>query len=123
VFLSLHPLKSLFWTELFMSKEPISKIYLIIDWIGHNKHQKRQKQHPPPKKSPTNSTTIIDNKIILIVLKEQKFKVYKIEKLKDGVQVAITNGDNEKIALLSKEGKVMVLGLEECEKVLLGLRR
>jgi len=58
-----------------------------------------------------------------IVLQEQKFNVHKIEKLKDGVQVAITNSDNGKIALLSKEGKAMVLGLEACEQVLLGLRR
>jgi len=58
-----------------------------------------------------------------IVLQEKKFKVYKIEKFKEGVQVAIKSSDNQKIAMLSKEGKAMVLGLEECEKVLLGIRR
>ena len=58
-----------------------------------------------------------------IVIQEQIFKVHKIEKFKDGVQVAIKSSDNQKIAMLSKEGKAMVLGLEECEKVLLGIRR
>ena len=58
-----------------------------------------------------------------IVIQEKKFNVHKIEKFKDGVQVAITNKDNEKIAMLSKDGKAMVFGLEECEKVLLGIRR
>jgi len=58
-----------------------------------------------------------------IVIQEHNFKVHKIEKYKDSVQIAITNRDNSKIAMLSKEGKPMVFGLEECEKVLLGLRR
>ncbi|CAA6827060.1 MAG: Unknown protein [uncultured Sulfurovum sp.] len=58
-----------------------------------------------------------------IVLKENKFKVHKIEKLKDGVQVLIQSSDTNKISVLSKHGKVIVFGLEECEKVLLGLRR
>ena len=58
-----------------------------------------------------------------IVIQEQIFKVHKIEKFKDGVQVAIKSSDNQKIAMLSKEGKAIVFGLEECEKVLLGIRR
>jgi hypothetical protein len=57
-----------------------------------------------------------------IVLKESQFKVHKIEKLKEGVQVLIKSSDN-KISVLSKHGKAIVFGLEECEKVLLGLRR
>ena len=57
-----------------------------------------------------------------IVLKESQFKVHKIEKLKEGVQVIIKSSDN-KISVLSKHGKAIVFGLEECEKVLLGLRR
>lgn len=57
-----------------------------------------------------------------IVLKETKFKVHQIENLNDGVQVAIKSSDN-KISVLSREGKAIVFGLEECEKVLLGLRR
>lgn len=58
-----------------------------------------------------------------IVLKEKKFKVYKIEKFKDGVQVLIQSSDTNKISVLSKHAKAIVFGLEECEKVLLGLRR
>jgi len=57
-----------------------------------------------------------------IVIQKQKFEVHKIEKFKDGVQIAIKSSDSEKIAMLSKEGKPIVFGLEECEKVLLGLR-
>ena len=57
-----------------------------------------------------------------IVIQEEIFKIHKIEKFKEGVQVAIKSSDNEKIAMLSKEGKAIVFGLEECEKVLLGLR-
>ena len=57
-----------------------------------------------------------------IVIQEQKFEVHKIEKFKDGVHIAIKSSDSEKIAMLSKEGKPIVFGLEECEKVLLGLR-
>jgi hypothetical protein len=57
-----------------------------------------------------------------IFLKERKFKVHKIEKLKDGVQISIKNSGNGNIAMLSKNGKAIVFGLEECEKVLLGLR-
>ena len=56
-----------------------------------------------------------------IFLKETKFKVYKIEKVKDGVQVSIKNSENENIAMLSKDGEAIVFGLEACEKVLLGL--
>ena len=58
-----------------------------------------------------------------IVIQEEIFKIHKIEKFKEGVQVAIKSSNNEKIALLSKEGKAMVLGLEACEKILLGIRR
>jgi hypothetical protein len=58
-----------------------------------------------------------------IVLKERHFKVHKIEKLKDGVQVSIKSSDNSNISVLSREGEAIVFKLEECEKVLLGLRR
>ncbi|CAA6827489.1 MAG: Unknown protein [uncultured Sulfurovum sp.] len=57
-----------------------------------------------------------------IVLKESQFKVHKIEKLKEGVQVLIQSSDTNKISVLSREGEAIVFGLEECEKVLLGLR-
>ena len=58
-----------------------------------------------------------------IVLKESKFKVHKIEKLKEGVQVLIQSSETNKISILSKHGKAIVFKLEECEKVLLELRR
>jgi hypothetical protein len=58
-----------------------------------------------------------------IVLKESHFKVHKIEKLKDGVQVSIKSSDTSNISVLSREGETIVFKLEECEKVLLGLRR
>ena len=57
-----------------------------------------------------------------IVLKETKFKVYKIKEVKDGVQVSIKNSENRNIAMLSKEGEPIVFELEACQKVLLGLR-
>jgi len=57
-----------------------------------------------------------------IVLNEMKFKVYKIKNLKDGVQVSLSSSDSNKISVISKDGKATVFGLEECEKVLLGLR-
>ena len=57
-----------------------------------------------------------------MVLKDTKFKVYKIEEFKNGVKVSMQNSDNGNIAMLSKEGEVIVFGFEECEKVLLGLR-
>ncbi|CAA6826975.1 MAG: Unknown protein [uncultured Sulfurovum sp.] len=58
-----------------------------------------------------------------IVFKENKFKVHQIEKLKEGVQVLIQSSDTNNISVLSKHGKAIVFKLEECEKVLLGLRR
>ena len=57
-----------------------------------------------------------------IVLRDSKFKVQKIEKFKDGVQVSIKNSENGNIAMLSKDGESIVFGLEACEKVLLGLK-
>jgi hypothetical protein len=57
-----------------------------------------------------------------IVLKETKFKVHKIEKLKEGVQVSVKNSDNGTIATLTRDGEAIVFGFEECEKSLLGLR-
>ena len=57
-----------------------------------------------------------------IVLKESKFKVHKIEKLKEGVQVFIQSSDTNNISVLSREGKVTVFTFEACEKTLLGLR-
>ena len=57
-----------------------------------------------------------------IVLKETKFKVHKIEKLKDGVQVSVKNSDNGSISILTRDGEAIVFGFEMCEKALLGLR-
>jgi hypothetical protein len=57
-----------------------------------------------------------------IVLKETKFKVHKIEKLKDGVQVSVKNSDNGTTAMLTRDEKAIVFGFEACEKSLLGLR-
>jgi len=57
-----------------------------------------------------------------IVLEDSKFKVYKIKKVKDGVQVSIQNSENGNIAMLSRDGEAIVFGLEECERVLLGLK-
>ena len=58
-----------------------------------------------------------------ISLKEQKFKVHKIEKLKDGVQVSIKNSKNNNISVFTRDGETIVFGLKECEKTLLGLRK
>ena len=57
-----------------------------------------------------------------IVLKDTKFKVHKIEKLKEGVQVSVKNSDNGTIAILTRDEKAIVFGFEACEKSLLGLR-
>jgi hypothetical protein len=57
-----------------------------------------------------------------IVLKETKFKVHKIEKLKEGVQVSVKKSDNGTIATLTRDGEAIVFGFEACEKSLLGLR-
>ena len=57
-----------------------------------------------------------------IVLKDSKFKVHKIEEVKDGVQVSMKNSENNNIAMLSKDGEAIVFEVEACEKVLLGLR-
>jgi len=57
-----------------------------------------------------------------IVLKDSKFRVHKVEKVKNGVKVFMENSENGNIAVLSREGEVIVFGIEECEKVLLGLR-
>jgi len=57
-----------------------------------------------------------------IVLNHIKFKVHKLEEVKNGVQVSIKKSDNGNISMLSKSGETIVFGLEACEKVLLGLR-
>ena len=57
-----------------------------------------------------------------IALNEKKIRVQKIEKLKNGVQVSIKSSDSGNIAMLSRGGETIVFGLEECERVLLGLR-
>ncbi|NEW60502.1 hypothetical protein GSY74_04330, partial [Sulfurovum sp. bin170] len=57
-----------------------------------------------------------------IILNDTKFKIYKIKKVKDGVQVSMKSSDNGNIAMLSRDGEAIVFGIEECEKVLLGLR-
>jgi hypothetical protein len=58
-----------------------------------------------------------------IALNEIEFRIHKIEAYKNGVQVSLQKSDNENIAMLSKNGEAIVFGFEECEKVLLGLRR
>ena len=58
-----------------------------------------------------------------IALNEIEFRIHKIEAFKNGVQVSLQKSDNENIAMLSKNGEAIVFGFEECEKVLLGLRR
>jgi len=57
-----------------------------------------------------------------IKIQEHKFRVYKIEKLKDGVKVSLSKSDSDKISFISKGGEAIVFELEECEKALLGLR-
>jgi len=57
-----------------------------------------------------------------IKLQEHKFRVYKIEKLEDGVKISLSKSDSDKISFISKDGEAIMFGLEECEKVLLGLR-
>ena len=57
-----------------------------------------------------------------IIIEDKKFRVHKIEKLKDGVQIFIKNSENSKISLISRDGETVVFGLEKCEKVLLLLR-
>ena len=57
-----------------------------------------------------------------IVLKEKRFKVHKVEKLKEGVQVLIQSSDTNNISVLSRDGEVIVFSFEACEKTLLGLR-
>ena len=57
-----------------------------------------------------------------IIIEDKKFRVHKIEKLKDGVQIFIKNSENSKISLISRDGDTVVFGLEKCEKVLLLLR-
>jgi len=57
-----------------------------------------------------------------IKLQENKFRVYKIEKLGDGVKVSLSSSQSDKISFISKNGKATIFGLEESEKALLGLR-
>jgi len=57
-----------------------------------------------------------------IKIQEHTFRVYNIEKLKDGVKVSLSKSGSDKISVISKEGEATVFGLEECEKVLLELR-
>jgi len=57
-----------------------------------------------------------------IKLQEHKFRVYKIEKLEDGVKISLSSSESDKISFISKDGKATIFGLEECEKTLLGLR-
>ncbi len=57
-----------------------------------------------------------------IALNDTKFKVHKIEEVKNGVKVSLKNSDSGNIAMLSKLGEPIIFGIEECEKVLLGLR-
>jgi len=57
-----------------------------------------------------------------IKLQEHKFRVYKIEKLEDGVKISLSSSESDKISFISKDGEATIFGLEECEKVLLGLR-
>jgi len=57
-----------------------------------------------------------------IKLQEHKFRVYKIEKLEDGVKISLSSSQSDKISFISKDGKPTVFGLEECEKALLGVR-
>jgi len=39
-----------------------------------------------------------------------------------GVKISLSKSDNDKISFISKDEEALVFGLEECEKVLLGLR-
>ncbi len=57
-----------------------------------------------------------------IALNEKKFKVHEIKKVKNGVEVSLKGSDSGNIAMLSKEGKTITFELEECQRVLLGLR-
>jgi len=57
-----------------------------------------------------------------IKLQEHKFRVYKIEKLEDGVKISLSSSQSDKISFISKDGKPTVFGLEECEKALFGVR-
>jgi len=57
-----------------------------------------------------------------IKIQEHTFRVYKIEKLKDGVKVSLSKSGSDKVSVISKDGKAKVFGLEECENALLGLR-
>jgi len=57
-----------------------------------------------------------------IKIQEHTFRVYKIEKLKDGVKVSLSKSGSDKVSVISKDGKATVFGLEECENALLGLR-
>jgi len=56
-----------------------------------------------------------------IKLQEHKFRVYKIEKLEDGVKISLSKSDSDKISFISKDGEAIIFGLEECEKDLLGV--
>ena len=92
-----------FWEYLYRNKHQIGKVIdftkeLTIDELNH-RYAKME-----------------------ILIQDKKFRVYKIEKLKDGVQVFIKNSENSKISMISKDGEAVVFGLENCEKVLLGLR-
>ena len=55
-----------------------------------------------------------------ILLNEIKFKVHKIKKVENGVQISLSSSN--RISVISKDGKATVFGLEECEKVLLGIQ-
>ena len=57
-----------------------------------------------------------------IALNDINFSVHKIEKVKNGVKVSLKKSDNGTIAMISKSGEPIVFGMQECEKVLLGLR-
>jgi len=39
-----------------------------------------------------------------IKIQEHKFKVYKIEKLKDGVKVSLSSSESNKVSCISKDG-------------------
>jgi len=57
-----------------------------------------------------------------IKIQEHKFRVYKIEKIENGVKISLSKRGSDKISFISKDEEPIMFGFEECEKVLLGLR-
>jgi len=46
-----------------------------------------------------------------IKLQEYKFRVYKIEKLEDGVKISLSKSGSDKISFISKDGEAIIFGL------------